>query len=114
MAFGMGREWWPSINNHEDAVKAMKYGAYTAALSAGITASASITGIYLDHPVLGMGPWALVDAVLLSIVAWRVYRLSLPWSIVGLLLFTFARLYGLAHYPHFAIRTVISAILFVP
>jgi len=114
MARGTFGSWWPSIENPENAVKAMQFGAYTAALGAILTAGISAAAIYLQHPVLGIDAWALVDASLFAIVAWRVYRLSLPWSIAGLVIFSLERLLSFLTNPHLGIGGVIAIVLFFP
>jgi hypothetical protein len=114
MASGKSSSWWPSIQNPETAVKAMQFGAYTAALSAILTAGISGAAIYLRHPVLGMDAWALVDATLFAIVAWRVYRQSLPWSIAGLVIFSLERLLAFISNPHLIIGGVIATVIFLP
>jgi hypothetical protein len=113
-AMGKGEidSFWPSIENPERAVTVMHYGAGFAAFSALVTAGISIAAIYLDHPIVGIDGWALVDAGLYSIIAWRVYRLSLPWSIAGLIMFTFERLFGLMQ--HLNLGAIIFTIFFFP
>lgn len=81
-------KWWPSIESQSNATDVMHFAAFTAGLSAFVTAGISLDAIYEGHAVMGISGWALVDAAVFAIVAWRIYRLSLPWAIVGLALFT--------------------------
>ncbi len=92
----------------------MRYGAYTAGLSALLSAGIGVAAIYLGHPVLGMGGWCLADAALFAVVAWRVHCLSLPWAVAGLALFALERIAGLAIHPSFGaiVGQVTGAILF--
>ena len=54
------------------------------AAATGLMATLSIV---LKHPVLGIDGLGLVDAGLFGVVAWRTYRMSRPWAVVGLLLY---------------------------
>jgi hypothetical protein len=111
---GIGRSgsFWPTIDSPAKAVDVMHYGAYVAALGALLTAGISIQAIYLGRTVLGISGWALSDAALFSIIAWRVYRLSLPWSIVGLIMFAFEKLIFFTH--HLNLSAVIFTIFIFP
>jgi hypothetical protein len=114
MPFDKDSEWWPSITTPENAIRAMQYGSSAATLVAVITAVIGGSAIYLGHPVLGMHGWILMDAALFSLVAWRMYRLSLPWSIVGLVLFTAGRLYSILNNPHLLIGGIVGTVVFFP
>jgi len=100
--FGLDRSgsFWPTIDSPAKAVDVMHFGACMAGLGAWVTAAIGAAAIYLGHRVLGMSGWVLVDAALFAIIAWRVYRLSLPWSIAGLILFTLEKLLGFARHPN--------------
>src|SRR5258706_15997009 len=54
------------------------------AAATGLMATPSIV---LKHPVLGIDGLSLVDAGLFGVVAWRPYRMSGPWAVVGLLMY---------------------------
>jgi hypothetical protein len=113
MPFDKDSDWWPTVNNPERAVRAMRLGSASVTLSAALTAAISFVAISSGRPVFSVNGWRLTVAALLSIVAWRVYRLSLPWAIAGLALYTFDKLYLFANYPQFGFRLV-AAVLFFP
>jgi hypothetical protein len=114
MPFDKDSEWWPTVDSPERATRAMQYGSAAATFVAIIAAVIGGSVIYLGHPVLGMDEWILMEAALFALVAWRMYRLSLPWSIVGLVLFTAGRLNLILNHPHFLIGAVSGTIVFLP
>jgi hypothetical protein len=65
----------------------MRAAIWAPTLTAVLTGGAAVASMIYKHPVLGMNGGALVDAGIASIVAWRIYRLSLPWAVAGLLIF---------------------------
>ncbi|HKF45899.1 MAG TPA: hypothetical protein VKB38_00980 [Terracidiphilus sp.] len=103
-----------SAANHKKAVHGMRIGALAAGLFAAITATANVMAIFSDQPVMGMNGWGLIDAALFAVVAWRVYRLSLPWSIAGLVMFTTERLLAFLHSPHVLSGGLIGTVIFFP
>lgn len=105
-------KWWPSIESQSNAIDVMHFASFAAGVSAFVTAAISLDAIFEGHPVLGISGWALADAVAFAIVAWRIHRLSLPWSIVGLALFTLEKLFAIAHHP--GMGTVVFAVVFFP
>jgi hypothetical protein len=84
---------WPVITNEEEAKKAAKSGAYVAALIAVLNFLVSLVAIITKEPFLGMDGWGLVDALLFAVIAWRLFKFSFPWAVVGLLLY-FAEIYS--------------------
>lgn len=104
--------FWPTVDSQPKAVDAMHLAAYVAALGALATAAISVQALYVGHPVLGMRGSGLIDAALFAIIAWRIYRLSLPWSIAGLVIYTFERLFTITHFLSFG--SIIFTILFFP
>jgi len=107
-------EIWPSVDSPERAVTLMRYGAYTAGLTAVLTAGVGAAAIYLGHPVVGMDGWSLADSALFAVVAWRMHRLSLPWAIVGLAMFALERVAGFVIHPSFGtvVGQVVGVFLF--
>ena len=79
---------WPRINSFETAREAAGQGVAAAGFSCLVTLVAAMISITTDKPVLGMSGWSLIDVALFGVIAWRIYRLSLPWSVIGLLLYT--------------------------
>jgi hypothetical protein len=78
---------WPAITNEVEAKKAAKSGAHVAVLIAILNSAVSLVAIVTKEPFLGMDGWGLTDALLFAVIAWRIYKFSFPWAIVGLLLY---------------------------
>ncbi|UWZ82692.1 hypothetical protein [Occallatibacter riparius] len=107
MANGLDDKWFPTISNPQNATQAMHNGAYAASLVAVVTGAINVAAILTQTPVLGAHGWGLIDATLFAVVAWRVYRLSLPWAIAGLVLYILERVSAILLHPHLTYRIVI-------
>jgi hypothetical protein len=107
MANGLDDKWFPSITNPQNATQAMHNGACAAGLCAAVTGVLNVAAIYADHPIMGMSGWGLIDAAVFAVVAWRVYRLSLPWAIAGLVLYVLERLNTIIQHPQLTFRAVL-------
>jgi len=90
--------WWPSVSDLEGAKKAAHSGAGAAVFVAAVTALFSVLAIFGIQILPGFSALSLVDAALFAIVAWRIYKMSRAWAVVGLLLFIYERVY--AFYVH--------------
>ena len=71
----------PEINSRESAIQVTRQGVVAAAFTCVTTVIVGLLSI------LGFSPYSLVDAIIFAIVAWRIYRLSFSWSVIGLVLF---------------------------
>lgn len=78
---------WPVITNEEEAKKAAKSGAFGAIFVAIVICIFSLIAIATGQPFAGVNGNSLVDAFLFGIIAWRIFRYSLPWAVFGLLLY---------------------------
>ena len=107
MANGLDDKWFPTISNPQNATQAMHNGAYAASLVAAVTGAINIAAIYTQTPIMGAHGWGLIDATLFAIVAWRVYRLSLPWAIAGLVLYILERVSAIILHPQLTFRLVV-------
>lgn len=99
------------MNSYEAAVQGMKYGAFVALASCLLTATVSIASIVTGHTVLGVSSLGLLDTILFGIVAWRILRHSLAWSIFGLLLFVFERYESLVSGERSSVITTYVAVM---
>jgi hypothetical protein len=90
----MSSRWWPSVSDLEGAKKAAHEGAGAAVFVAAVTVLFSVLAIFGIQILPGFSPLSLVDAALFAIVAWRIYKMSRAWSVVGLLLFAAERAYA--------------------
>ena len=80
-----GRGWWPSIETELEAKKAADQGAGAAVFVAGVGTLFSILAIFDIRVLPGYSPLSIIDAGVFAIVAWRIYRMSRAWALVGLL-----------------------------
>jgi hypothetical protein len=89
-----GSGWWPSVADQEGAKSAAWQGVVAACFVAVVTTLFSVLAMFGFQIVPGFSPTALVDAGLSAIVAWRIYRMSRAWAVVGLLLYVAERAYA--------------------
>jgi hypothetical protein len=110
VADGKANRYWPNMDSSENAIQAMHNGAGAAVFTTLISAGFGAASLFLGHPVLGMDGWVLVDAAIFAVIAWRIYRLSLPWAITGLALFTLEKAFSLVNGQ--ATSGIVVAIIF--
>jgi signal transduction histidine kinase len=79
----------PEINSRESAIQVTYQGVLAAVFSCVITVILAVLSLF------GFNPWCLVDAIIFAVVAWRIYRLSFSWSVIGLVLFIIEKVYQL-------------------
>src|SRR6266566_6855533 len=84
---GATMSYWSKITDIKTARDAVMQGVGASVFVAAVTGLIAILSIVFKHPVLGIDGWALVDAGLFGVIAWRTYRMSRPWALVGLLLY---------------------------
>ena len=72
----------PEINSRESAIQVTRQGVLAAVFTCVTTVIVGVLSL------LGFNPYSLVDAIIFAVVAWRIYRLSFSWSVIGLVLFT--------------------------
>lgn len=76
----------------------------TAAVAAVLVAGISVVFIALGK----MKPDALVDAALFLLIAWRIYRRSRTWAVIGLLLYIYETIWKLVTRPAWATWSVLA------
>jgi predicted Zn finger-like uncharacterized protein len=113
LALQKENRFWPVVDSPEKAIKLMHGGAFAAALGCALTTAFSVAAIFLGHSVLGLDSWGLVDAALFAVIAWRIYRLSLPWAITGLVVFTVERLYTFVSDPRMGAGLIVAFFFFL-
>ena len=91
--------YWPAVDSAVDAAKVMHQGAYAYWVGAAITAVVAGIALAVRHSVAGVDAYAFVDVAMFVLIGWRVYRLSLPWAIAGLVIFVAEKVYQLASLP---------------
>lgn len=90
-----GRGWWPSVETEASAKGTAHQGAGAAVFCAGVTALFSILAMFDIRILPGFSPLSLVDAGLFGFIAWRIYRMSRAWALVGLLGYVAERAYSI-------------------
>jgi len=90
-----GSGWWPSVETEVEAKGAAHQGTGAAVFVAGVTALFSVLAMFDIRILPGFSPLSLVDAGLFAIVAWRIYRMSRAWALVGLLGYVSERAYSI-------------------
>ena len=98
-----GRGWWPSVETEVEARGAAYQGAGAAVFVASVTGLFSVLAMFDIRILPGFSPLSLVDAGLFAIMAWRIYRMSRAWALVGLLGYVSERAYSI--YVHGATAT---------
>ena len=76
--------YWRKIEDQESAKDATKAAVGVSYFVASVTGLLAILSIGYRHPVMGLNGWSLTDAILFTIVGWRISRLSRAWAIAGL------------------------------
>jgi hypothetical protein len=61
---------------------------------AAVTALFAVLAIFDIRILAGFSPTALFDAAIFGVAAWRIYRMSRAWAVVGLVGFIFERAYA--------------------
>lgn len=80
-------KFWPRMDSRTSAIQSMWQGTFAAGFSCVLTAIFAIASIALKHPNAGIDGFALGDSAIFAFIAWRIFRLSLIWSVLGLLIF---------------------------
>jgi hypothetical protein len=79
--------YWPEIKDASTAKDAVYGAAAVSAFIAGITALLAVLSLVYKKPILGLDGLALVDAGVFGLVAWRIYKMSRAWAVIGLVLY---------------------------
>ena len=90
---------WPVITNENEAKNAAKSGAYMALFVTACTGGLAILAIATGRSYAGIDGLGLVDATLFALIAWRLFRYSLPWAVFGLVLALAELCWKLYSYP---------------
>jgi hypothetical protein len=90
-----GSGWWPEVDSSDGAKGAAHQGAGSAVIVAGVTTLFSVLAIFGVQILPGFSPASLIDAGLFAIVAWRIYKMSRIWAVLGLVFFVGERVYSL-------------------
>jgi hypothetical protein len=84
--------FWPQVTNIESARNAAMQGCWAAVLGAAITALFAIASFYGFQAVKGIDAYALVDAVLLLVLAWGIWKMSRTAALIALIYFVGSKL----------------------
>jgi hypothetical protein len=107
--------YWPEIKDTATAKDAVLGAAAVSAFVAAITGLLAILSLIYKKPILGLDGLALVDAGLFALVAWRIYRMSRTWAVIGLLLYLLGAGWRLVNRPSAAVgvMTIIFILAFI-
>lgn len=85
--------FWPDIRNRESARKVGMQGCWAALISAALTALFAIAS-YLGFVVIaGIDMYAIIDSILLSLLAIGIWRMSRSAAVIGLLYFVVSKIF---------------------
>ena len=102
-------QWaWPSISDKESARGAVVYGFGWYIFSVVVTAIIAVSSLVAGHEIAGYDGWSLVDAALLALIAWRLWKNSRAWAVTGLVYESINVLYKLnEHQARFGIMPIL-------
>lgn len=99
---------WPSISDKESARGAVVYGFGWYIFSVVVTAIIAVSSLVAGHEIAGYDGWSLVDAALLALIAWRLWKNSRAWAVTGLVYESINVLYKLnEHQARFGIMPIL-------
>jgi hypothetical protein len=83
--------WWPKITDQATAIEASKGGFWAAVFVASITTIVATIALATQKEIASINAWAYLDALLFSIVAWRIKNYSKFFAVGGALLFVYEK-----------------------
>jgi hypothetical protein len=97
---------WPDVSDLDGAQKAARQG---------VVAGLFVTGATTVFVILKLSDVsALVDAALFALIAWRIWKMSRTWAVIGLVLFAAEKAYWIyARGPKGLMMSVIILLGFV-
>jgi len=107
--------YWPEIKDVSTAKDAALGAAAASLFIAGVTALLAILSLIYKKPILGLHGFALVDAGLFALVAWRIHKMSRTWAVIGLVLYLLEMGERLVNHPSGAVGvlTIIFILAFI-
>jgi hypothetical protein len=88
--------FWKEIYDKDSAENAVQMAVGVSYFVAGITTLLAVLSLFSGHPIMEVNGWSLLDAALFAVIGWRITKLSLPWTIVGTLLYLLETVVSLA------------------
>jgi hypothetical protein len=107
--------YWPTIEDESSAQHATKAAVGVSGFIAAVTALIAVLSIFYHKPIGGLDGWALADAAIFALIAWRISKASRIWVIVGLLMYLAEVGYKLATNPSGAlgVLTIIFILTYI-
>lgn len=94
------RRWyWPTVGNLADAEWASNAGFWAALMCAVAITLVATLSLFAERELIGVDPFAYVDAALFAIIAWRIRCRSRVFAVIGLALFAFEKVYQFVTQP---------------
>jgi len=106
----MDLRWiWPRISDETSARRAIKDALWAYILFVVATTAVAVYTLTTHQKIGGYyDAWVLVDAALVAFIAWRVWRNSRIWAVIGLTLMVIEDLDKLSNTPStFGIGTIL-------
>ncbi len=106
--------FWPELADVKESEKAAREGAAVCFLVAGGSAIIGAMSVWLGKPVFGMDAVVFIDAGIVAIAGWRIWRLSRIWAVLALTMFILTSVYALDSrplLPVLLIRVILTLIL---
>lgn len=98
--------FWPNVSDVDGAQNAARQGVVAALF---VTGATTLFVILKFSDVL-----ALVDAALFALIAWRIWKMSRAWAVIGLVLFAVEKAYWIyVRGPKGLVMSVIILLAFV-
>jgi hypothetical protein len=107
------RWYWPSFASMADAERAANQGFWAAVFVAAVTALFATISALSSQEVVGVDPFAYVDAVAFAVIAWRIRRRSRVFAIAGLALFTVEKIFQFTTQPLALVGVFMAIVLLV-
>jgi hypothetical protein len=107
--------YWPTIEEESSAQHATKAAVGVSGFIAALTALIAVLSIFYHKPIVGLDGWALIDAAIFALIAWRISKMSRAWAVVGLLMYLLEVGYKLLTNPSGAlgVLTIIFVLTYI-
>lgn len=84
----------PRIESLSDAQEVGRQGTWAACFVAGMTTLLALGSIFAPLPLgIPVNVWSLIDAVIMGIIAWGIYRMSRIAAMAGLIYYIIGQVY---------------------
>jgi len=78
---------WKDVDTKDAAHDATRPAVGVSYFIAAATGLFAILSIVYGHAIFGIDGWSLLDAILFTVIGWRIGKLSRAWTVAGLALY---------------------------